>query len=140
MAMPRSPWMAFNESLGGKPEALADPNTPPDVKAKIRADMNYSLETVAEVGARNRGKWATRYELRDRVMADYVPGKRHEPKRLARQHNISRRQIEKWIAQLRATAGKSASRAPTDWRDVYHGEALRHHYSVLGRRPKKPKG
>jgi hypothetical protein len=139
--------MVFNESLGGKAEALAASDTPSDVKAKIRADIKDSLETVAEVGARNRqqGRWATRYELRDRVMAGLQRDasgkpKRKEPKRLAREHNIPVRQIEKWIAQLRATAAKPALRAPTDWRDIYHGEALRHHYRLLGRQPKNPKG
>ena len=147
METPRSPWMVFNESLGGKPEALASADTPDDVKAKIRADINHSLETVAAISARNRqqGRWATRYEKLDSVMASLQRDasgkpKRGEPKRLARDHNLPVRQIEKWIAQLRASAVKLAPHASTDWRDVYHGEALRHQHRLLGRHPKKPKG
>jgi hypothetical protein len=143
MAKVQFPFMVFAESLGGKPETLADPRTSPEEKAEIRADINHSLETVADVGARNRqqGRWATRYKLRDRVMADYEPGKRHEPKRLLKAHpDVSMQQIRKWIAQLRTTAAKPAPSPPTHWRDVYYGEALRHQYHLAGRRPKKPKG
>ena len=128
-------------------DLLNDPNSnaPPDVKAANRADINDSIETVSAIAARNtqRDRHAEAHALRDRVMADYVPGKRHEPKRLAEAHpDVSLRQIRKWIAQLRkaAAAPPLNTAAPPDWRTVFQGETLRHQNRRAARSSKKPKG
>lgn len=126
-------------------DLLNDPKTPTAVRDEIRADINHSLETVAAIAARNtqqeRHADTGHRKARDRVMADYVPGKRHEPKRLEKAHpDVSIRQIRKWIAQLRkAATAKSTSKPTGDWQRVVYGEMLRRQNRLAGRRPKKPK-
>jgi hypothetical protein len=150
MAKAPYPFMVFIEAFDtpdgtNRAELLNDPKAPPQVRDAIRADINHSIETVAAMAARNtqRDRHAEAHALRDRVMADYVPGKRGEPKRLVRAHpDVSVRQVRKWIAQRRKAAATPApnTAAPPDWRTVFHGETLRHQNRQAARNPKKPKG
>lgn len=140
MAKVRYPFMVFAESL---PEAkvLNDPKTPAEVRDKIRRGINTSLDIAAKVPAARKQqerRHAANREKRDRIMADWVPGRRGERRRLAKLHGVSDIQIKKWMEQLRKAAPTPRESAPRDWRAVYYGKQLQHQYRIAGRTPKKP--
>jgi hypothetical protein len=72
-------------------------------------------------------------------MADYVPGKRGEPKRLAKLYGVEERQVRKWIEQLRRTPPRGSEAVPDTWRAVVEGQMLREQCRLAGRQRHKPK-
>jgi transposase-like protein len=133
--------MVFAESMPAATR-LADKNTPADERKRIISDVKDTIDITKSIADRNSqvGRHEANHARRDRVMADYVPGKRGEPKRLASLHGVSRRTVEKWIDQLRAAAPAGSAAVPDDWRTVYVGQRLRQQNSVAGKKRRARKG
>jgi DNA-binding MarR family transcriptional regulator len=130
---------------------LSDPKTPDDERERLVSDAIDSIEVVRNIADRNAQREPNsvrhkeNHERRDTVMTryKYVPGKRREPKRLAKASGVSRRTVEKWIKQLRQGDLKGREAIPDDWRTVYVGNRLRQqarlaaHASVEARRQRQ---
>lgn len=138
---PQYPFMVFAESIPAAMR-LADKSTPADERKRIISEVKETIDIVKAIADRNAqvGRHEANHARRDRVMADYVPGRRGEPKRLASLHGISRRTVEKWIEQLRTAAPKGGEAVPSDWRTVYVGERLRQQNRVAGKKRHESKG
>jgi hypothetical protein len=124
---------------------MNDPNTPTDVRDKIRQDFNDSVDVVKEVADRNtqRGRHAANHATRERVMAglqiDRGKPKRGEPSRLAALHGVPVNKVRKWVEQLRTAPRSGSAAIRLTWLTVYQGESLRHRNRLAGRQRKKPK-
>ena len=133
--------MVFAESIPAAMR-LADKSTPADERARIISEVKDTIDIAKAIADRNSqvGRHEANRARRDRVMADYVPGKRGEPKRLASLHGVSQRTVEKWIEQLRGAAPIGSAAVPDDWRTMYIGQRLRQQNSVAGKKRHGRKG
>ena len=146
---PDFPFMVFSEAFDlpdGRNACgvLNDPNTPQEERDALRRGFNDDEEIAFATARRDtqEARHAENHRERDMIMADLrrdADGKpvRHEPKRLAGKYNVAEKKIRKWIEQL---AGKTSFEPPafgSDWRIVYHGQALRAWYRDNGKRKRK---
>jgi hypothetical protein len=127
--------MVFAEAVPAA-RRLADPNTPPEERERLKHDAEASIAAARDTAERDtqRARHEANHARRDQVMADYVPGKRGEPKRLARLHNVPTRTVETWIRQMKVRVPVIDDAAWNDWRAVYIGEGIRHRNRLAGRR------
>lgn len=145
-------FMVFREMLDlpdgtNRATLLNDPNTAPKVKGEILRGVNHAVEVLKSEARRNtqQGRWAKSKALRAAVMADYVPGKRGEPKRLqSKAVKLSGREdfpiktVREWISDSRRPAKAPPGPIPRTWNAVIEGEMLiRQKRKAANTRPKK---
>lgn len=126
-------FMVFAES---QPDALRlhDPNTPPEEKDRIRRRLNHYVDVVRSEAERGRSIKQRRWgisELRDRVMADYVPGKygqakllRQKAAKLSGRPGFPLRTVQGWIEDARKAPKAAPDAIKATWKAVAEGQLL----------------
>ena len=140
---PRYPFMVFRGSIklpdGRDPfTVLNDSNVPAQDKAKVRTWLNSERDAALDVAASTarrdtqRDRHKDEHELRAKGLALMVWNpvtnrpQRGQPKIVAGKLGVPLATVQGWIEQHDKEQRRARpKRGATDWRAVYHGQALR---------------